>query len=221
MRNLALVIILVMLFLPVSVSATETPTPTPSLSPTPTLSNSERIAIGTIAPPRTCGTNFVPCGPLPFRPPRFPTIVLPSPTMIDLSAYQPLPTNTPDPLATPTPPEVTATIADVSSVGTLSYSAGVIGATLSAQRTLVLEVGGTPIGIPQLMEGLGSNIAQPFAFLRGVQENYANLGIVSNFLTFGFYALVFIVFIRMAIIGIPFVVWLIRLILEIIRTIKP
>lgn len=141
--------------------------------------------------------------------------------MIDLSAYQPLSTNTPDPLATPTTPEMTATIADVSNVGTLSYSANVIGATLSAQRTLTIHINGTAVGIPQLMEGLGSNIAQPFAFVRGVQENFASLGIVSNFLTFGFYALMFILFIRMTVIGIPFVVWLIRLILEIIRTIKP
>ena len=116
---------------------------------------------------------------------------------------------------------MTATIADVSNVGTLSYSANVIGATLSAQRTLTIHINGTAVGIPQLMEGLGSNIAQPFAFVRGVQENFASLGIVSNFLTFGFYALMFILFIRMTVIGIPFVVWLIRLILEIIRTIKP
>lgn len=99
--SLAAATILLLLFLVGGarvVLAQVTMTPLPSLTP------AGRYMFATVPPPKTCGTLYVPCGPLPFRSLGFPTLDLPSSTPIPtIPSSTPRPiTETPTPSATPT-----------------------------------------------------------------------------------------------------------------------
>lgn len=217
-------------------ASAQSPTATPTLSPTPTRTNLERLMFATIPPPRICGTNFLPCGPLPYSVPRFPTVILRTSTFVPtIPTVTPIPvTATPTPTFTYTPggPTVTATPSisptptiesgmDVGPISTLSESVRQIGGTLSVQSTLVVVVNGTPIGVTGIVESFASNIAQPFSFLRGLQAPLGNFGLIGTIMNYLFFVMFFVAFIRISTMAIPAIVSLIRFVMEIIQTIKP
>lgn len=209
-----------------------------TMTPLPSHTPSGRFMFSTVQPPRTCGTLYVPCGPLPFRSLGFPTMELPSSTPIPT-----LPTNTPVPItATPTPTETftptstytpggptltaTATVTalggiDISGVHDLSSQVRTLSAQLMVQVTQVVEVGGTPVGINAIIESLASNVAKPFSFIKGAQEALAPFGMIGAIISFFYFAAVFFLFVRLSTMAIPAVMGLINLVLRIISVIKP
>lgn len=209
-----------------------------TMTPLPSHTPSGRFMFATVQPPRTCGTLFVPCGPLPFRSLAFPTLELPSSTPIPT-----MPTNTPVPVtATPTPSETptpTATYTpggptstatptatwlagiDVSGVHDLSSQVRTLSAQLMVQVTQVVEVNGTPVGMTAIVESFASNIARPFSFIKGAQEALASFGMLGAVISFLYFAGVFFLFVRLSTMSIPAVMGLVNLILRIIAAIKP
>lgn len=209
-----------------------------TMTPLPSHTPSGRFMFATVQPPRTCGTFFVPCGPLPFRSLAFPTLELASSTPIPT-----MPTNTSVPItATPTPTETftptstytpggptsTATSTatwlagiDVSGVHDLSAQVRTLSAQLMVQVTQVVEVNGTPVGVNAIVESLASNVAKPFSFIKGAQEALAPFGMIGAVISFLYFAGIFFLFVRLSTMAIPAVMGLVNLILRIIAAIKP
>lgn len=205
--------------------ATETPTPTNTVNP--------RMMFSTVPPPRTCGTLYVPCGPLPFRSMGFPTLELASST-----PYPTVPTNTPVPItATPTatftntpggPTEVpptalpTATeMLDMDGVNDLADGVRDLGGTLSVQVTAMVMIDGTPMGMPEIAESLAGNISAPFAFIQGAREALQPFGMVGAIFNFLFFALMFWLFIRLILLFVPAFMGMFHLFLKILDVIIP
>lgn len=201
-----------------SVSA-DTPTPTPTLTPsiTPTPSNRDRINLATIVPPPSCGTIFIPCGSMPFRAPEFATVALPSPTIIEV-AVEALP-STGTPTWTPSPSQTP--VMDTGPVSTLAGGAQQIAQTLSVQGTHIVIVNGTPVGVNELSQQFGQNIAAPFAFVRAIQTSFSGLGVVGAFFNFLFLSVVFGLLVRLSVIVAPVIISVIKLILQVITALKP
>lgn len=209
-----------------------------TMTPLPSHTPAGRYMFATVPPPKTCGTLYVPCGPLPFRSLGFPTLSLPSSTPIPT-----LPTNTPVPItATPTSTETSTATAtytpggptltptatatelggiDISGVHDLSSQVRTLSAQLMVQVTQSVEVGGTPVGINGIVEALASNVAKPFSFIKGTQEALAPFGMIGAIISFFYFAAVFFLFVRLSTMAIPAVMGLINLVLRIISVIKP
>lgn len=207
-------------------------------TPLPTSTPSGRLMFATVPPPRTCGTLYVPCGPLPFRSLSFPTLSLASSTPIPT-----VPTNTPIPItATPSPtetftptatytpggPTLTATATatwlggiNLSEVHDLSAQVRTLSAQLMIQVTQVVDVGGTPVGVNAMVESFASNIARPFSFIKGVQEALAPFGLIGAIISFFYFAGVFFLFVRLSTLAIPAVMGLVNLVLRILSVMKP
>lgn len=208
--------------------ATETPTPTQTLTPSATPNNSERIVLATVPPPRTCGTVFVPCGPLPFVVPRFPTIALPSPTLA-VTATEIVVTSTPTQTATSTvtgtPPTPTPTfthtpIIDVDPVRTLSGGLEGVAGTLSARPTGIV-ISGTAISIVQAVDVLGAQMGAPFSILTGVFNAASGLGFIGTIIRFLFFSTAFVVLVYVTTITLPFILGLFRFLLQVWDAITP
>ncbi len=208
--------------------ATETPTPTQTLAPSATPNNSERIVLATVPPPRTCGTVFVPCGPLPFVVPRFPTIALPSPTLA-VTATEIVITSTPTPTNTPTvtgtPPTSTPTfthtpIIDVDPVRTLSGGLENVAGTLSARPTGIV-ISGTAISIVQAVDVLGAQMGAPFSILTGVFNAASGLGFIGTIIRFLFFSTAFVVLVYVTTVTLPFILGLFRFLLQVWDAITP
>lgn len=221
---LAVLVVSVLLLAPSVVQGQGSPTP----SRTPTLSNDDRIRLSTIAPPKSCGTPYAPCGPLPFTVPKFATVALPSPT----HGYD-------NPVATPTGTLVaTATLAgtdlwdgetiptiprvfDSGPLATFSGSVSQMGATLSLQSTQSLDVNGTQVSVPQIVEAFGQNIGSPLSFVRAVQHSTSGLGIIGSFINLFFIGMAFVIFVRIMTLTLPVIIALFKIVMQVIQTLKP
>jgi len=196
--------------------ATSTPTYTP------TWSNTQRVQYATIPYASNCDP-FNPCGALPWPVPRFPTISLPSPTLINIYAAPATNTGTPT-LATATPIiELTSVggLIDTGPISTFSQDIGSIGGTLSVQSTAVLDVGGTPVGINEIAAGAGASVGGVFAFIRAVQSAVNSMGILGTLLNFAFYSMLFAIFIYLLTALLPILLNVIRFVLQVISTVFP
>lgn len=207
--------------------ATETPTPTQTLTPSATPNNTERIVLATVPPPRTCGTVFVPCGPLPFVIPRFPTIALPSPTLA-ITATEVVMTSTPTLTptgATSTPPTSAPTstntpIIDVDPMRTLSGGLEDVAGTLSARPTGIV-INGTAISIVQAVDVLGGQMGVPFSIITGVLDAASGLGFIGTIIRFLFFSTAFVVLVYVTTITLPFILGLFRFLLQVWDAITP
>lgn len=201
-----------------------TPTLVPSPTPTNTLSFSEQQALATIAPPPTCGNPFTPCGALPWSLPAFPTLWLPSPTIMPtVPTRTAIPvTVTPSPTAqtyTPVPQPSYTPGFDVTTVGGLADDVNHVSGTLMAQSTQTVSINGTPQSIVGVAGSLGATIGLPFSYARALQlDNFAGAG---GMITFLFLALAFIFLIEFLVFGAPIIRYLIDLILKVVTAIKP
>jgi len=213
---------------PLVVQAQATETPTQTLTPSATPNNSERIVLATVPPPRTCGTVFVPCGPLPFVVPRFPTIALPSPTLAVTATEivitsTPTPTNTPTVTGTPPTPTPTFThtpIIDVDPVRTLSGGLENVAGTLSARPTGIV-ISGTAISIVQAVDVLGAQMGAPFSILTGVFNAASGLGFIGTIIRFLFFSTAFVVLVYVTTVTLPFILGLFRFLLQVWDAITP
>lgn len=198
----------------------QSPTPTPTQTPTitPTLTNLQRMGMATIAPPRICGSAYVPCGPAPFRGVQFPTVVLPSPTLI-WSANLPATPGAGTPTWTPTP--TSTPLIDAGPISTLSGAVSEIALTMGAPSTQVVNIGGTPVGVFEISEQFGSNVAAPFTFVRAIQEATGNLGLIGALINFLFISVVFGVLVHFATLFLPAIFSIVRFVINVIGAIKP
>lgn len=204
-------------------SATETPTPTPS----PTLSSMQLGGLATIVPPPQCGTIFTPCGLMPFPYIQFPTLALPSPTLVNPNqAYAAAGTATPQPSNTPTPTGTWSTATptrpaglDLGPVQTLVDDLSGVSSTIVAQSTVTIEVSGTPQTIGGLAANLATNAPSVFGTIRGV-VNATKSG-TFQIISFIFLALMFVFLVYFATAFFPILMTVIRLVLQVIQTFKP
>ncbi len=218
---------------------TATPTPTYTATPTntltPTLSNTERAGLATVVPPPGCGNIYNPCPGLPWAVPFFPTLSLPSPTLINLnydqfasatSIYTPTaggsasatPTPTPSYTATSTP-SATPIAIDVGPITTLSGAISDTVNTMVAASTQAATLDGTEASIPELAQGFATNIPNVFSTIRGMTEatNNKTMGV----LAFVFAIFVFVILVHLAVMFLPIIVRIIQFVLQIISAIKP
>lgn len=221
-RWLAVPIVLLFILIPTGAQIAQGATPTP----TPTLSNGDIILISTVVPPSSCGSTFTPCGALPWTIPRFPTVILHSPTpyptiptntpVTPTSTYTPSPTSaiTPTPTVSPTP-EIA--LSDLQTL-TSGMNAGI--QTLSAQSTQIIEVSGTPQNITGMATAIGSNINPLFATVKGVVQA-ANQSRTLSVVWFVFLCLLFIFLVIALTFVWPLILSILRLILAIISAVKP
>lgn len=195
-------------------AATNTPTYTP------TWSNTQRVMYATIPYSDTCNP-FNPCGALPWMVPRFPTIALPSPELVNIMMAPPTATGTPQ-TATPA---LSATyirgLMNVDPISTFSQEIGSIGGTLSVQSTAVLSVGGTPVGVNEIAAGAGASVGGIFAFIRAVQAAVNTMGVLGTLLNFAFYSMLFAIFIYIFTALLPILLNMIRFVLQVISTVFP
>lgn len=203
----------------------QSPTHTPTPSNTPTLTSNQRAALATIVPPPNCGAPYNPCRALPWSVPKFPTVVLPSPTI-----QATLPSPTPIPLtstASPTPtgantatPAPTSTlIVDVGGLSSLNSTMSAMQQTLSAQSTQTILLNGTAVGPGETAQQLGQNVGNFFGFIRAIST--LSLGPVGGLITFGLLALAFVFFVYVATFAMPIIMWIVNLILRVITAFKP
>lgn len=207
-RISAIILLALLLASGVGVSTVAASTPTPT--PTPTFTNGQIIGASTISPPFTCGSPYVPCGPMPFQLPRLSTMVLPSPTLIEIYAN---PAGSGTPTATPT---ATLNNADI---GTLTGEISDTSKTLAAQTTQIVLIGGTPSTAVDIAERLGENVGSVFSIARALELTYFNQagGVISFFIL----AIGFVLLIKIGELILPIILALVRLVLQLIAAIKP
>jgi hypothetical protein len=214
-------------------TATFTPSATATLTPQPTLT----AGYGPIRSPDACGLPYNPCGPLPFPLPRFPTMRLPSPTLIETipsptfipitATFTPseTPSNTPTGSHTPTiTPTGSPTIAGTGEQGDVDNLADLFGharETLRARMTAqYISRNGTPIGIAGAAHDLGENLGGFFGMIR-VAENVSVQGSAFSMIGFMFLALLFALLVNASMFIIPLVLGIINFIGRIIAIFKP
>jgi hypothetical protein len=164
-----------------------------------------------------------PCGALPWAVPKFPTVVLPSPTLLLTTTPIP-PTTTPTGYATAGTPTNTPTVTlvpnvlDAAPINTLAAGMSNMSSTLTFS-TSEIEVNGTPSSVTSMANQWGGYVGDMFGFIRGIQ------GILSNrtgqLIVFIFGVLVFVFLVRMSLMFLPFIIGLGRMILQAIAAFKP
>jgi hypothetical protein len=220
-RWLYVVVALIGLLVPTGLAAADTPTPT--ATPTATLTNEQRAALATIAPPPSCGSIFSPCNAMPWSVPTFPTMALPSPTIWPTFTPQPV-TATPTASLSPTPSVTGATITptaplDFSAVETLVDQFNQAAATMQDIGTAPVELSGTPVSVGGLGSSLSTNVPNVFSAIKGVLSTTNNRAM--GVLMFLFLMVLFAILVELSGLIFPVVMRLIEFILMIVRTIKP
>lgn len=198
--------------LPIQAQATSTFTPTH----TPTWNNTQRVQYATIPFASNCNP-FNPCGALPWPVPRFPTLSLPSPTLMEIYAEPATPTGTYVYTATPS----LTPIIDTGPISTFSNEIGSLAGTLSVQSTAVMDVNGTPVGVNEIGAGLAAQVGAPFGLIKAVQTAVGSLGILGTIINFAFYSLLFVLFIYLITATLPFLLGIIQFVLQVISAVKP
>lgn len=162
---------------------------------------------------RDCG-NGLPCGRIPWDLPIMPR--LSSPTPMPTIVIPAEVTEEPGPTAAPTyTPAPTGTIAaDFSEIGDqLSTLSAVVNAT-----PVPVLVSGTPVDTGAQLVELGSDAGIFFGYVRGFSE--ANLGGLSQFVTFALFSLVVIIGIKAFGWILPVAAVVFRIILRIVEVVK-
>ena len=197
------------------------------------------------SPPSTWATNadacaadlFNPCGTLPWSVAALPTLNLPSPTAVQILpsptplmiTTTPTPSGTPTPSATPggatptpgpspTAIPISATPYSTPDIGQLPTVMALQFATLAPLGNPQLIVSGTPQGIGQLAVNLAGQIGQPLSLISALQGSNVNFG---GWLTVVILIFILVIFTEILVLIFPAIVWLIRLILQIITALKP
>jgi hypothetical protein len=225
MRPVAVVLIISLLLAPSNANA-QGPTSTPTPTITPTLTNNERFSLATIVPPAQCGTIFNPCGALPWTVPRYATVALPSPTLIDpLHAYGAAPTVTPylsTATFTPTgtlPTATPYTELNLGPINTLSAGISDISNTMVVPPTLSIDASGAPQGIQEVTAELSTSVPNVFSTIRGVAS--VSQSRTLSVIGFLFIGLLFVFLVRFGTMFFPVLLNLIRFILQVIQAFKP
>lgn len=91
-------------------------------------------------------------------------------------------------------------------------------ATLAPLGNPQLIVSGTPQGIGQLAVNLAGQIGQPLSLISALQGSNVNFG---GWLTVVILIFILVIFTEILVLIFPAIVWLIRLILQIITALKP
>jgi hypothetical protein len=190
--------------------ATSTP------SATATYNNTQRVQYATIPFDTNCNP-FSPCGALPWPVPRFPTIDLPSPTIIEIYLDPATPTGTYIPSATPSP----TPLFDIGPVSTFAGEIGTLGSQLSDQGTKVIVVNGTAVGVNEISAGLGSLIGAPFGFVKAIQTSIGGMGLIGTMLNFAFFSFFFVLFTNIAVLAFPILRWIISFAIQVVNAVKP
>jgi hypothetical protein len=204
-------------------TAGSTPTPTYTPSNTPG-NNATRVVEMTIIPPPQCGNVYNPCTNLPWAIPIFPTIDLPSPTVMPTNTAQPI-TTTPSQTLTPTPSVTGATITptgaiDLGAVQTLAGNFYNLAATMQDIGTAdVYDASGTPASLSGISAGFSTSIPNIFSTVRGVLAATNNRAM--SIVAFLFICVLFVILVYLAGFMFPVFMRIITFILEIIRTFKP
>jgi hypothetical protein len=190
--------------------ATSTP------SPTATYNNTQRVQYATIPFASNCNP-FSPCGALPWPVPRFATLDMPSPTIIEVHSEPATPTGTYVPTATSSP----TPLIDIGPVSTFAGEIGTLGSQISVQSTKIVVVNGTAVGVNEISAGLGSLIGAPFGFVKAIQTSIGGMGLIGTMLNFAFFAFFFVLFVNLAVLAFPLLRWLFSLALQVLDAIKP
>lgn len=197
--------------------STEAQSPTATPTRTPTLTNLQLIAIGTIVPPPQCGNVYVPCGALPYQVPPFPTLNLPSPTVITVYGYVPTlgATVTPGGSATATPQPTL----DRPSLATMGAGMNNSVSTLAAQSTqLVVMQNGTAVSYGTLAASIGENAGAIVAYGKGFQDSFVNIGGTISLLLI---ILAFMVVLFLGTSLLSLIAWIGKFIMQLIETVTP
>jgi len=220
LKRLTITILLLFLALPGIDIHAQGPTSTPT--PSPTLSNAQRAQLATIVPPLQCGSIFNPCGAMPWTVPRLPTVVLPSPTLIDpRSAYGSAPTVTPitygNPVTGTVSPSPTATAygeLNIGPVSTLAAGISGIASTMSFEPTM----DGTQ-DVGSMAGQFATSVPGVFSTIKGVVSvsRSKTLSVVA----FLFTILIFVLLVQFGAMFFAPMLNLVRLILQVIQTFKP
>lgn len=183
-------------------------------TPTATYNNSTRQMYATIPYQSNCNP-LQPCGALPWPVPKFATISLPSPTFIYIYAEAATSTGTVTPVPTATP------MIDVGPVSTFGSDIQTMGARFMQQSTAVVVIAETPVTVNEIAAGLGGLVGGPFGFFRQVIDSLGSLGLIGTVLKFAFFALMFVLFVRVALALFPVVRFAIQFGIQIIGLFKP
>jgi hypothetical protein len=155
--------------------AQNTPTREPSVTAIgqPTIQSGGGI-FNTVVPPKSCGDQFNPCGPLPFPVPPLGTIALPSPTYAPsvtsaagFSTPTPGGSSTAGPTVTGTLPTVTPGDGENSVVGFTTQIAQL--ATAAGASGTLVGPDGNSVDIANGAYEIGANISFFFGFFRAIQ----------------------------------------------------
>lgn len=200
-------------------AATDTPTATLTPSITPTPNNSERALMETIVPPASCGNIYNPCSGMPWSVPLFPTVALPSPTLIMVMAdtgTTPVPGGTPTPSPVPSP---TDALIDTSGVATVAVGLQDASGTLAALSAATIQANGTEESVSSLGVQLSGEMPNVFSTVRGVlaATNNKAMGIVM----FLFLAVLFVIAIFLLTMAFPLIVRVVEFVLQVITAVKP
>jgi hypothetical protein len=159
---------------------------------------------------------------MPWLVPAFPTLALPSPTIL---ATLPSPTPVPitaTPSITNTPmggASATVTPGGFDSVNTLIAQNSALLNTMIAQSTAVISISGTPQSAAVLATQVGGNVGTLFGTIKGVQSATHNKTFAV--ISFMFLALMFVIIVMVLTTFPPMIIGFLRFIFEIIRTVKP
>jgi hypothetical protein len=208
-------LVLCLLMLPTAFPSAQSPTATATATRTATLTNQQLLALGTVSAPPQCGNVYVPCGPLPYQPPQFPTLNLPSPTVIELSASIPTssgPTNTPGGPTSTVQPTL-----DRPAVGTIGAEINGMTGTLGAMGTAYI-VNGTPVGPATLAAEIGVNAGIVFGYAKAFQDSFFNISGTIGILLL---IVAFMLFVVSVTTVVPLLMKLAQIIMQLIETITP
>jgi hypothetical protein len=184
-------------------------------TPTATYNNTQRVQYATIPFDTNCNP-FSPCGALPWPVPRFPTLNLPSPTLLEVYAEPATPTGTYVPSTTPSP----TPLLDIGPVSTFAGQISTLGGQLSAQSTGVVVVNGTAVGVNEISAGLGQMLGAPFGFVKAIQTSIGGMGLIGTMLNFAFFGFFFVLFVNIAVLAFPILRWIISFALQVLGAVK-
>ena len=193
---------------------TNTPTPTITLTP----NNNQRADMATVVPPAACGDVFNPCVKLPWSVPVFPTVVLPSPTLVGV--YMADVGATPQVGGTPTPTATgTQQAFDVGPITTLSSGISNASNTLVAVGAATLEIDGTQESVENIATEVAGNMPSVFSTVKGVLAATDNRAM--SVVRFLFLCVLFVIGVYLLTLTFPIILRIIEFILQVITAIKP
>lgn len=227
MKYLLITVLVAAVFALPTAAQTDTPTPTPTLTPTNTPTPRPTARSNPV-----CGYGL-PCGPIPWNLPRFPSLESPTPIPTLFITATPTPTYTPSltptwtpvlsPTITPTPsstytptPTYTPTLA--LDADFLNDQLATVQAMFDATPIEFVDAAGTPVNTDTTFSELGTNAGMFFGYVRGAASN-GNFGKITPLFAFVILTLTVVFLVKLSLYLLPVIAAIFGLIRKILNLI--